>query len=257
MTLPKSLTTVTTISKLFALWLYIFLPFAGFYLGTQYQVEQVTANKVVSSVTKTPTRSSITYPKQTIVPLTECQVNNKYAEVTISPSDEWVCNKIYFDDEMTYSLILTSKPFTVTINNLGRGPYCQQDPRCVVSPFFNTNSIDLNLYTFDGKAEEVYGSFPPLKNGGQFTGHISIKYEAMQTEKLTEIEKNKLFSLLRTLVFQLKYTVTPTQPVASPTKGNPSNQTICIQDAKMCPDGSYVSRTGPNCEFAPCQKIEP
>ncbi|MDO8435931.1 MAG: DUF5667 domain-containing protein [bacterium] len=26
----------------------------------------------------------------------------------------------------------------------------------------------------------------------------------------------------------------------------------CTADAKQCPDGSYVSRTGPNCEFAPC-----
>jgi len=26
----------------------------------------------------------------------------------------------------------------------------------------------------------------------------------------------------------------------------------CIQDAKLCPDGSYVSRTGPNCEFVAC-----
>ena len=27
---------------------------------------------------------------------------------------------------------------------------------------------------------------------------------------------------------------------------------ICTMDAKECPDGSYVSRTGPHCEFAPC-----
>ena len=26
----------------------------------------------------------------------------------------------------------------------------------------------------------------------------------------------------------------------------------CTMEAKMCPDGSYVSRTGPNCEFTPC-----
>lgn len=26
----------------------------------------------------------------------------------------------------------------------------------------------------------------------------------------------------------------------------------CTQEAKLCPDGSYVSRTGPNCEFTPC-----
>jgi hypothetical protein len=26
----------------------------------------------------------------------------------------------------------------------------------------------------------------------------------------------------------------------------------CTEDAKQCPDGSYVSRSGPACEFAPC-----
>jgi hypothetical protein len=27
---------------------------------------------------------------------------------------------------------------------------------------------------------------------------------------------------------------------------------VCSTDAKVCPDGSYVSRTGPNCEFKEC-----
>lgn len=38
------------------------------------------------------------------------------------------------------------------------------------------------------------------------------------------------------------------------TKGNPDDgsQIACPQDAKACPDGSYVSRTGPNCAFAAC-----
>ncbi len=27
---------------------------------------------------------------------------------------------------------------------------------------------------------------------------------------------------------------------------------MCTQEAKECPDGSYVGRTGPNCEFAAC-----
>lgn len=27
---------------------------------------------------------------------------------------------------------------------------------------------------------------------------------------------------------------------------------VCTMDAKLCPDGSYVSRTGPNCEFQEC-----
>lgn len=29
---------------------------------------------------------------------------------------------------------------------------------------------------------------------------------------------------------------------------------VCPQDLMQCPDGSYVSRTGPNCEFAECAK---
>jgi hypothetical protein len=32
-------------------------------------------------------------------------------------------------------------------------------------------------------------------------------------------------------------------------------QTICTQEVKQCPDGSYVSRTGPNCEFSECPEI--
>ncbi len=27
---------------------------------------------------------------------------------------------------------------------------------------------------------------------------------------------------------------------------------VCTMDAKLCSDGSYVGRTGPNCEFAQC-----
>lgn len=29
----------------------------------------------------------------------------------------------------------------------------------------------------------------------------------------------------------------------------------CTQEAKQCPDGSYVGRTGPNCEFAACPAV--
>lgn len=34
------------------------------------------------------------------------------------------------------------------------------------------------------------------------------------------------------------------------------SQKACSQEAKQCPDGSYVSRTGPNCEFAPCPGVK-
>lgn len=31
-----------------------------------------------------------------------------------------------------------------------------------------------------------------------------------------------------------------------------SNTVACTEEAKLCPDGSYVGRTGPKCEFAAC-----
>lgn len=38
--------------------------------------------------------------------------------------------------------------------------------------------------------------------------------------------------------------------------GSPSSPgnggVACTMEARQCPDGSYVGRTGPNCEFAPC-----
>ncbi|OHA91481.1 MAG: hypothetical protein A2665_00260 [Candidatus Zambryskibacteria bacterium RIFCSPHIGHO2_01_FULL_46_30] len=33
-------------------------------------------------------------------------------------------------------------------------------------------------------------------------------------------------------------------------------QIACTMEAKLCPDGSAVGRTGSNCEFAPCPKVE-
>jgi hypothetical protein len=35
-----------------------------------------------------------------------------------------------------------------------------------------------------------------------------------------------------------------------------SEQTACTTEAKICPDGSAVGRTGPNCEFAPCPPVK-
>lgn len=31
---------------------------------------------------------------------------------------------------------------------------------------------------------------------------------------------------------------------------------FCTEDAKLCPDGSYVGRQGPDCEFAACPEVE-
>lgn len=38
---------------------------------------------------------------------------------------------------------------------------------------------------------------------------------------------------------------------------NKPKQIACTQEAKICPDGSSVGRTGPNCEFAKCPITTP
>jgi plastocyanin len=58
------------------------------------------------------------------------------------------------------------------------------------------------------------------------------------------------------------YNPTPSSPVTNnqtPTTNNgvspTPNQVVCTQDAKQCPDGSYVSRIPPNCDFAACPSV--
>jgi hypothetical protein len=44
--------------------------------------------------------------------------------------------------------------------------------------------------------------------------------------------------------------IAPT-PAPLPT-GDEGNMVVCTMDAKICPDGTAVGRSGPKCEFAPC-----
>ena len=36
-------------------------------------------------------------------------------------------------------------------------------------------------------------------------------------------------------------------------KLNKNEPVFCTMEAKLCPDGSYVGREGPKCEFAKCK----
>ncbi len=49
---------------------------------------------------------------------------------------------------------------------------------------------------------------------------------------------------------------TPDAIAPSPSTDESGNQMVaCTMEAKQCPDGSYVGRQGPKCEFAPCPGI--
>lgn len=58
-----------------------------------------------------------------------------------------------------------------------------------------------------------------------------------------------IYALLSALVVLVL--VLATLLYVAPLQPSP-NQGACTMEAKLCPDGSYVGRTGPNCEFTPC-----
>ena len=37
--------------------------------------------------------------------------------------------------------------------------------------------------------------------------------------------------------------------------GKSAQPVACTMEAKLCPDGSAVGRTGPNCEFSKCPEV--
>lgn len=45
---------------------------------------------------------------------------------------------------------------------------------------------------------------------------------------------------------------TPSEEVRSTPTPESKGNVACTMEAKLCPDGSSVGRSGPNCEFAPC-----
>ncbi|MEK7624958.1 MAG: Hint domain-containing protein [Patescibacteria group bacterium] len=55
-------------------------------------------------------------------------------------------------------------------------------------------------------------------------------------------------------LFLLGFGCTPSRQ--SPNPGG-SDTVFCTQEAKQCQDGSYIGRTGPNCEFADCPSAPP
>jgi len=65
---------------------------------------------------------------------------------------------------------------------------------------------------------------------------------------------NKIIIIAIVLVVAgIVYAYTTRTPEISPIiPGRNDDSVFCTADVKECPDGSYVSRSGPNCEFAEC-----
>lgn len=96
-------------------------------------------------------------------------------------------------------------------------------------PFFNGN---------DGR--NVYPSYPPVIIE---TGEPPIPYSPNPNFGGDGYEDP----------VETPYDPNNPDPIAPPhSSDEPNDPVACTMEAKACPDGSYVGRQGPNCEFAPC-----
>lgn len=88
----------------------------------------------------------------------------------------------------------------------------------------------------------LHNEIESLKKETEVTPLPTISEEAEPTSiptPATTVDPNQVTGK-PTLIPTIK--VQSTIPVSSDT-------TVCTQDAQLCPDGSYVGRTGPKCEF--------
>ena len=64
---------------------------------------------------------------------------------------------------------------------------------------------------------------------------------------------NKNFVIVFTIIaFVVGVAFYVAYPTPDEYKAPEDEMVFCTMEAKLCPDGSYVGREGPNCEFAPC-----
>ena len=121
--------------------------------------------------------------------------------------------KVKFDDGLTVTL--------VEIND----SRCKQGVVCIwageLSPFFNITGGDVGELL-----KEIRLGTATIKSATE-NGYTFILKDVTATEAMIVVTKKEI--------------ITPTPDLIS-----------CAQDAKQCSDGSYVSRTGKNCEFIAC-----
>jgi len=87
-----------------------------------------------------------------------------------------------------------------------------------------------------------------------------IKVGDVIVNGVTWVKFNSLFGVYdfftetNSKTYEVQGTKDITDQILSTFKFTDQGQIACTQEAKQCPDGSYVGRTGPNCEFAVCPK---
>ena len=236
--MPKELTIITPLSKYLAMALFIILPFIGFSLGIRYQQlmnfyqEELTkpippiksqTNTTVDNATNWKTyaneelKFSFKYPAEAIL----------YEGKLASVDGQFVSYPNSVQLSIPETCGFDNSLFTVVVGKTQNDPKGFGSPN-VFDPDIETEKILIDRVEAIRSKDPVPGLIGANQIGIKRNGLYYLIKDACESETVSQ--------MLSTFKFLEQ----------------DENQVACTQDAKLCPDGSYVGRTGPNCEFAAC-----
>jgi serine phosphatase RsbU (regulator of sigma subunit) len=101
-----------------------------------------------------------------------------------------------------------------------------------------------------GAAQIAYccpgGGWSPIQNQGSWTSPYQWTPSATGVFGLSSITGRQVQNIVGSTLGEDMLPRTSEEEEIEPSRR------ACTMDVRMCPDGSYVSRSGPNCEFKPC-----
>lgn len=131
---------------------------------------------------------------------------------------------------------------------------------------------DIKQSTVNSEQSTVEQKMPTTENasvrehGSQYTFLVTLLsilllisvliagFFAYQTQRLVAELRMKIQTPVATFV---PSPISSETPVATSSATPTSTNTACTMEAKICPDGSAVGRSGSKCEFSPCPTPKP
>lgn len=159
------------------------------------------------------------------------------AKLDISVSDFTFPNTLENGDFKKY--VINSKEYIDAILEVeANGNDSNDNEKPIVN--FSKNVLFNNLDTYELKFSQSVTVFDYMKVYYVFSNNkvarIGIYFKGTNKEKFDDSLLNPVVeTILKSFNFSLN-----------------DEQVACTMEAKLCPDGSSVGRSGPNCEFAPC-----
>ncbi len=231
--LTNGTNNVTVISM--AVFVLLSLSAVGFLYYQNQQLKKMLTNYNAPVVSPTPSPTSTSTPAFAINPKTGWKIDSRISDFTFEFPSDWIeqKDKSLQSDDTTMSLSIAERQ--------GIEYYFK-----VTSKTRIINGIKMNLEYYSGADKNgdigskrlIFVAIPKTKNNLA----IYFTYDS-SNQKVAESIFDQILS-----TFQF---TGPSEASAKEDKFSPTPK-ACTQEAKLCSDGSYVGRIGPNCEFAPC-----